>query len=59
MAYADDIHLYLVKMCHGNIGDRTDQLKRDRADPIVKAVVVKFMCFSSEDILYSISFVSL
>jgi len=50
--------LYLVKMCHGNIGEKNDQLKRDSADPIVRAVMVKFMCFSSEDILYSISFVS-
>ena len=51
-------NFYLVRMCHGSIGERNDQLKRDSADPIVRAVMVKFMCFSSEDILYSISFVS-
>ena len=58
MACADDIHFYLVRMCHGSIGERNDQLKRDSADPIVRAVMVKFMCVSSEDILYRISFVS-
>ena len=54
----DDILFYLVRMCHGSIGDRNDQLKRDRADPIARVVVVKFIIVSTEDILYSISFVS-
>ena len=54
----DDIHLYLVRMCHGSSGERTDQLKRVASDPIARVVVVKFISVSSEDILYSISFVS-
>jgi len=32
-------------MCHGSIGESTDQLKRDIADPIVKVVMVKFIGF--------------
>ena len=54
----DDILFYLVKMYHGSIGDRNDQLKRVANDPIARMVVVKFIIVSTEDILYSISFVS-
>ena len=54
----DDILFYLVRMCHGSIGDRNDQLKRVANDPIARVVVVKFIIVSTEDILYSISFVS-
>ena len=58
MSRDDDIQFYLVRMCHGSIGERTDQLKRVASDPSARVVVVKFIQVSSEDILYRISFVS-